>query len=132
MADGTPLDDVSYISLASYRRDGSLALTPVWVAPLDGKLVVFTLRETHKVKRIEHNPAVRVAKCDVRGNVQGDWYDGTCRVVNDVALEKRAYAALRKKYGLIMRLGDIMSTLTGRMKRRVILEIALLGVVTGT
>jgi PPOX class probable F420-dependent enzyme len=121
----TSLDDAQYISLASYRKDGSLVPTPVWVAPLDGKLVVFTLRETHKVKRIQRNPAVRVAACDVRGKLLGDWRDGTCLLVEDPGHEKRAYAALREKYGLMMRLGDVMSTLTGRMKRRVILEITL-------
>ena len=125
MADGTPLDHDSYISLASYRKNGTLVETPVWAAPLDGKLVVFTLRETYKVKRVQNNPAVRVAKCDVKGKVLGEWHEGTCRVVTDAEQEKRAYAALRKKYGLMMRLGDIASTLTGRMKRRVVLEIAL-------
>jgi PPOX class probable F420-dependent enzyme len=125
MANGTPLDHESYISLASYRKNGTLVETPVWAAPLDGKLVVFTLRETYKVKRVQNNPAVRVAKCDVRGNVLGEWHDGTCHVVTDPEHEKRAYAALRKKYGLMMRLGDIASTLAGRIKRRVVLEIAL-------
>jgi uncharacterized protein len=125
MADATPLDRVPYISLASYRKDGSLVQTPVWAAPLDGKLVVFTLRETYKVKRIQRNPAVRVAKCDVRGKILGDWHEGTCRLVEDPEQEKRAYKALREKYGLMMRLGDVMSSLTGRMKRRVVLEIAL-------
>jgi len=125
MSAHTPLDDAPYISLASYRKDGSPVPTPVWVAPLDGKLVVFTLRETHKVKRIQQNPDVRVAKCDVRGKLLGEWHDGTCQIVDDPAHEKRAYAALRKKYGLTMRVGDVLSTLTGRMKRRVILEIAL-------
>jgi len=125
MADGTPLDHESYISLASYRKNGTLVETPVWAAPLDGKLVVFTLRETYKVKRVQSNPAVRIAKCDVRGKVLGEWHEGTCHVVTDLEQEKRAYAALRKKYGLMMRLGDIASTLTGRMKRRVVLEIAL-------
>lgn len=127
MAAGTPLDDAKYMSLASYRKNGSLVETPVWVAPLDDKLVVFTLRESYKVKRIQNNPKVRVARCDARGNLRGDWFDGTCRLVTDPTHVKRAYAALRKKYGLMMRLGDIGSTLTGRIKRRVILEIALGG-----
>jgi PPOX class probable F420-dependent enzyme len=87
--------------------------------------VVFTLRETYKVKRIQRNPAVRVAECDVRGKLLGGWQDGTCELVQDKEREKRAYAALRKKYGLMMRMGDVMSTLTGRIKRRVILEITL-------
>src|SRR5262245_26524260 len=125
MPGGTPLDTASYISFGSFKKDGSQVNTPVWVAPLDGKLVIFTLRETYKVKRVQRNPKVRVAKCDVRGNLLGEWFDGTCRVVDDRAHEKRAYDALREKYGLTMKLGDIMSTLTGRIKRRVILEIEL-------
>lgn len=125
MAGVTPLDTASYISLGSYKKDGSIVQTPVWVAPLDGKLVVFTLRETYKVKRVRNNPKVRVAKCDVRGNILGDWYEGTCRVVEDAEEEKRAYGAFREKYGMMMRLGDVMSTISGRIKRRVVLEIAL-------
>lgn len=125
MADGTPLDRVSYISLATYRKNGSLAMTPVWVAPLDGKLYVFTLRESYKVKRVQNNPKARVAECDVRGKLLGPWLEGTCRVVDHPELEKRVYAALRKKYGLMMRLGDVMSTLVGRIKRRVVLEVTL-------
>jgi|SRR5437773_9623361 PPOX class probable F420-dependent enzyme len=125
MPGGTALDMVSYISLGSFKKDGSVVQTPVWVAPLDGKLVVYTLRETYKIKRVQRNPKVRVAKCDVRGNVLGPWFDGTCQVVTDPEHERRAYAAFREKYGLMMRLGDVMSTLTGRIKRRVILEITL-------
>ncbi len=123
----TPLDDEKFISLASYRKNGSLVETPVWVAPLDGKLYVFTLKETYKVKRIENNPKVRVAKCDARGKILGEWFDGTCVVVTDPARVASVYASFRNKYGIIMRIGDVLSTLSGRMKRRVILEITVLG-----
>lgn len=122
---GTPLDDAEYISLRSYRRDGSAADTPVWCAPCDGKLVVFTLREAYKLKRIRRNPKVQVARCDVRGKLLGAWLDGHARIVDDRAEEARAYAALNAKYGLRMRVGTVLSTLVGRVKRRVVIEIAL-------
>jgi PPOX class probable F420-dependent enzyme len=126
MSDGTPLDRAEYVSFGSYRKNGTLVPTPVWIAPLDGKLVVFTLRETYKVKRVRNNPRVRLAQCDVRGKLLGEaFYDGDCVIVSDPEHEKRAYAAFRKKYGLLMRLGDIGSFLSGRMKRRVILEVTL-------
>lgn len=122
----TDLDRVPYISLRSYKRDGGAVDTPVWTAPVDGKLYVFTLRETFKVKRIARNPKVQVAKCDVRGKVLGPWHDGNCvEVPAGSDLEKRAYAAFIDKYGLTMRLGNLLSTLAGRMKRRVMLEITL-------
>jgi len=122
----TPFDRVPYISLRSYRKDGSAVDTPVWCAPLDGKLVVFTLNDSYKVKRVARNPRVQVAKCDVRGKLLGPWVDGECHQVDKGSeLERRAYEALTRKYGLTMRLGNFFSALAGRMKKRVVLEIAL-------
>jgi PPOX class probable F420-dependent enzyme len=122
---GTPLDDAEYVNLRSYRRDGSAADTPVWAAACEGKLVVFTLRESYKVKRIARNPRVQVARCDVRGGLRGPWLDAQARLVTDPVEEKRAYAALDAKYGLKMRVGTVLSTLVGRAKRRVVIEVAL-------
>ena len=120
----TPFDRVPYISLRSFKRDGSPVDTPVWCAPLDAGLVIFTLRETHKVKRVARQPRVQVAKCDVRGVLLGPWHDATCQAVSDADHEARAYAALRAKYGWKMRAGDFFSSLSGRRKRRVVMQIA--------
>lgn len=122
---GTELDRAPYISLLSYKRDGNGVETPVWAAPLDGKLVVFTLRDSFKVKRIGRNPKVKVAKCTGRGKLLGPWLDGTCKVVEDKAHEARAYAALTEKYGWMMRVGTLFRTLTGGLHKRVVLEITL-------
>jgi len=121
----TPFDDVRYISLRSFKRDGAPADTPVWCAPLEGDLVVFTLRESFKVKRVGRNPRVQIAKCTVRGELLGPWDDGTCRIVEDPAEETRAYESFTRKYGMQMRIGNFFSALTGRMRRRVILRINL-------
>jgi PPOX class probable F420-dependent enzyme len=126
MASATPLDDAEYINLRSFKRDGSSVDTPVWCAPLDGKLVIFTLRDSYKVKRVRRNARVQVAKCDVRGGLLGPWLDATCRAIeHDPAYDARAYAALARKYGLKMRIGNVFSALSGRIRRRMIMEIAL-------
>jgi PPOX class probable F420-dependent enzyme len=126
MAAATPLDDAEYINLRSFKRDGSGVDTPVWCAPLDGKLVIFTLRDSYKVKRVRRNPRVQVAKCDARGGLRGPWLEASCRAIeNDPAYDARAYAALTRKYGLKMRIGNVFSTLAGRIRRRLIMEIAL-------
>jgi uncharacterized protein len=117
---GTP----TYVSLRSFKRDGSAVDTPVWAAPLDGGLVVFTLRDSFKVKRIRRNPRVQVATCGVFGAVTGAWIDGTCRLMDDARHEARAYAALDAKYGWQMRLGTFLRRMVGGLERRVILEIA--------
>ena len=125
--DRRALDDATYISLRSYKRDGGAVDTPVWAAPLDGALVVFTLRDSFKVKRIRRNSRVQVATCGVLGAVTGAWMDGTCSLVDDREREARAYAALDAKYGWQMRLGTWMRRLAGGLERRVILEIVLDG-----
>jgi PPOX class probable F420-dependent enzyme len=126
MTTTTPLDDAEYVNLRSFKRDGTPVDTPVWCAPLDGKLVIFTLRESYKVKRVRRNPKVQVAACDIRGGLRGPWLDATCGAIeNDRAYEARAYAALTRKYGWKMRVGNVFSTLSGRIKRRLIMEIAL-------
>ena len=124
---GTPLDDARYINLRSFRRDGSGADTPVWAAPSDGKLVVFTLRESYKIKRIKRESRVQIARCDARGKLLGPWIDGAAHIVTDAEEEKRAYAALNRKYGLTMRIGTVLSTLIGRARRRVVLDIEVTG-----
>src|SRR3954447_12689201 len=122
---GTPLDDAQYINLESFKKSGNGVKTPVWCAPFDGKLVVFTEGKAYKVKRVQNNPRVRVAKCDVRGKLLGDWYEGRCQVMADPAREEAAYKALRKKYGLQMRVLDFFSGLAGKKSKRKVLEISV-------
>jgi uncharacterized protein len=121
----TPLDDDPYVSLLSFKRDGTGVQTPVWAAPLDGKLVVFTLKDSFKVKRIRRNPHVRVAKCGVAGKLLGPWYDGACVLVTDGAHEARAYEALNAKYGWQMRLGTLLRSTFGGLDKRAVLEITV-------
>src|SRR5438132_10650617 len=98
---GTPLDNERFISLETFKKNGEGVKTPVWAAPLDGKLVVFTAGNSWKVKRLGRNPKIRVAACDGRGNVKpgATWYEGTARILSDAAEGRRALGALRRKYG---------------------------------
>ena len=126
MNQSTPLDDAQYVSLRSYRKDGSAADTPVWVAPLGGKLMIFTLDDSYKVNRIARNPAVQLARCDVRGGNVGEWRSGRCvAVARGSEEERQAYDAFNRKYGMIMRLGTLFSTLVGRVRKRLVLEVTL-------
>src|SRR4051812_43870316 len=123
---GTPLDAERYISLETFRRDGTGVKTPVWAAPLDGRLVVVTDGTSFKVKRLRANPKFKAAPCDARGKVKSStWYDGTARILQDDAEKQKAIAALRQKYGWQIRLLDVFSFLGGRIGRRAYLELAI-------
>jgi len=117
--------DTSYISLETFKRDGNGVKTPVWCAPVGDEIAIFTEGSAYKVKRLRRDQNVRVARCDVRGKVRGEWCAGTGRIVDSSDEEGRAYAALRKKYGLMMYLTDFLSTLSGRIKRRKVLMLKL-------
>ena len=119
------LERESYISLATFRRNGAAVETPVWFAILDGKLYVVTDGTSAKVKRMRATKRVRVAPCNVTGRVSGEWLDGTGRVVGDRKLVERAHAALTQKYGWQMWLLDAGSQLFGRIGRRAYLELSL-------
>lgn len=119
------LAERSYLSLRTYRRDGTPVDTAVWAAGLDGALVVFTDGTSWKVKRIRRNPDCAVAVCDAFGNISGPWIAGRVRIIDDPERERRAYESLRAKYGVRMRVADIGSWIAGRIDRRKVLQITL-------
>ena len=121
----TPLDHAKYINLETFRKDGSGVKTPVWVAPLDGKLVIYTAGTAYKVKRVRNNPKVRLAECNGSGKkILGPWHDGTARIL-DAAGAAAADAALNRKYGVLRRVATFFSTVAGKAKDRVYIEITL-------
>jgi uncharacterized protein len=123
--DAIPFADAKYVNLRSFKRDGSPVDTPVWFAIVDGRVTIFTDGTSYKVKRIRRDPKVELARCDARGGLLGPWLPGQARVVEEPELVARSYAALNLKYGWMMRLGTVFSTLAGRVKRRLILEVRM-------
>ena len=109
-----------YLSLETYRRSGAAVRTPVWFAEAEGALYVYSLANAGKVKRVRVNPRVRVAPCDMRGNVSGEWLEGEACVVEGEE-ERRGHALLNRKYRPWKTLGDFFSRLRGR--RQAILVI---------
>ncbi len=47
-------------------------------------------------------------------------------MVEDPALVEGAYAALRSKYGLVMKVVDVLSKLSGRYEKRAIIELEVI------
>ena len=115
----------SYVSLATFRRDGRAVETAVWFAEEAGRLWVFSEMKAGKIKRLRNSPRARVAACDVRGRVHGEWRDASARVVDDPAAIAHALRLLHKKYGLMMRLADFFARLSGRYARRAYIEISI-------
>ena len=125
MSKGVTLDQHRYLSLATFRRNGTEVATPVWFAVSANRLYIFTAGDSGKVKRLRHSSRARVAPCDARGRVGGAWRDAMGRIVDDERLIRQARAALHAKYGWQLVLLDLGARLTGRLQRRAYIEIAL-------
>lgn len=114
-----------YVNLATFRKSGVEVHTPVWIAEHSGTYYVFSEGKAGKVKRIRNNSHVRLAPCDMRGNLKGEWIDGTARLVDDADEIAQMYPAFTRKYGWQIRVANFFSRLSGRYQRRAIIAITL-------
>ena len=113
-------DDEKYVNLSTKKKDGSFVNTPVWFA-LDGEkndFFIFSAGEAGKIKRIKNFSSVRVAICDVRGNLKGEWISAQAELVSEEESKIKAYKQLHKKYGLTIRVFDFFSKLFGKYNQR--------------
>lgn len=96
------LQGQKYINLETFRKKGQGVRTPVWFAgePQERppeKLYVYSTSNSGKAKRIRNNGRVRVAPCDMRGKLLGEWIEGRAEIVNSQEA-KHATQLLNKKY----------------------------------
>ena len=89
-----------YISIETYRKNGTGVRTPIWFVVNQGLIYFRTDANSGKVKRIRNNPHVKIAPCNMSGNVEGDWYEGKAKF-SDQAESAIAFSLINKKYGLL-------------------------------
>ena len=92
-----PVQGQKYISLKTFRKNGTGVATPVWFGEEDGKLYVMTRGDMGKTKRIRNNSSVRVAPCTIRGVVTGPEFAATARIL-PAEEQARARQTINRKY----------------------------------
>ncbi len=112
MATLQEMADGKYVSLTTFKKDGTPVATPLWGVREGDRLLVWTTTDSWKVKRIKRNPAVTVAPCSARGKIEGAAVDGVASILDEEGTEK-AREAIAKKYGVLGWL-----TVTGSSLRR--------------
>lgn len=70
-AASSPALQGKYLSLTSFRRDGTGVATPVWFVEAAGRLLVETDAASYKVRRIRRDPRVTIAPCTATGRLRG-------------------------------------------------------------
>ena len=95
-----------YVSLTTFRKDGTDVATPVWLAADGGQLFIVSDADAGKVKRIRRDSHVTVAVCDVRGRIAPDALsaEGTARVLDETQTQV-ARKLIARKY-VMSRLGN--------------------------
>src|ERR1700722_5240825 len=112
------LQSNKYVSLESFRKTGQGVRTPVWFAvdPVSAPpktLYVYSTADSGKAKRIRRNARVRIAPCDIRGDLLGDWIEARAEIVADEEAA-RGMRLLNGKYAPWKQLLDFFS----KFKRR--------------
>jgi uncharacterized protein len=114
--------NAKYLNLETFRKTGVGVCTPVWFAQESDTFYIYTLPDAGKTKRIRNNPKVRIAPCDMRGNLRGAWVDARARIC-DVAETARGQGLLRRKYGWMKIVGDFFSRMRGRTQAVIAIEM---------
>ena len=94
--DSPALAKEPFVSITTFRDDGTPVSVPVWCAADDGSLLVFTAADSWKVKRIRRDPHVRLAPCSARGTPRGPAVDADASLMVETTTVE---ALLARKYG---------------------------------
>ncbi|GHE25082.1 MULTISPECIES: PPOX class F420-dependent oxidoreductase [Streptomyces] len=112
------LNQGKYVSLTTFRKDGTPVATPVWAVADGGELYVWTRSDSWKVKRIRNNGRVAVSPCDVRGRVAegAAVLEGEARLLDEAGLT-RVRKLMSRKYTWQFWMVDVPAALARRGKR---------------
>ena len=106
--------DQKYVSLETYKKDGTPVRTPVWFM-IDSDIVYVVTREkTGKVKRLKNNHDVRIVLCSFKGEPKNEWIKGKAEKITgekaDIVIKLR-----KKKYGMSARLIGLFTSQKGNL-----------------
>ena len=107
-----------YLSVTSFKRDGTGVATPLWFVS-DGKRL-FALTDLHsaKVRRIRRNPRVLVASCRADGKLRREPVAARVDVLTATSDLERVQKLLIERYKLSYRLVMLAYRLGRRLRGR--------------
>lgn len=119
--------DAKFVSLVTYKRDGSAVGAPMWVAKDGADLVVWTPAEAWKVKRARRDPRVVLTRSSRTGKVDPvePGLLGTAVVEEAPDAVSKVEQLIRRKYGVEFILITTIEAVVARgRKPRVVLRIS--------
>lgn len=109
-----------YVSLTTYRKDGTGVATPVWHVRHGDELFIVSEADAWKVKRLRRDTRVIVTVCSVRGKIApgAPSAAGTARLLDETGTQQ-ARALLARKY-VLSRVGNWFAKVLRLPKKPVI------------
>jgi PPOX class probable F420-dependent enzyme len=118
-----------YLSVTSFKRDGTGVATPVWFVTDGTRLLALTDLHSPKVRRMRHNAQVLVAPCRADGKLRGRAVPGRAEVLTTTDELERVQGLLRRRYRISYRVVMLFYRLGRRLRgRRSVAEGAVLAI----
>ncbi len=92
-----------YLSVTTFKRDGTGVATPVWFVSDGRRLFAFTDLHSAKILRMRRNPRVLVASCRVGGKLRGEPVAARAEVLTTAAELERVQKLLLARYKISYR-----------------------------
>jgi PPOX class probable F420-dependent enzyme len=108
-----------YLSLTSFKRDGTGVSTPLWFVSDGTRLFALTDGQSGKIRRIRHDPRVLVAPCRADGKLQrSEPLSARAEVLTAIEDLDRVQKLLLARYKLTYRVVMLGYRLGRRLRRQ--------------
>jgi PPOX class probable F420-dependent enzyme len=105
-----------YLSVTSFKRDGTGVATPVWFVCDGRRLLALTDLHSAKVRRVRRNPRVMVAPCRASGKLRGEPIPARAEVLTATADLERVQKLLVERYKVSYRVVMLIYRLGRRLR----------------
>ena len=105
-----------YLSLTSFKHDGTGVATPLWFVSDGERLFALTDLHSAKVRRMRGNPRVLVAPCGPNGKLRGEPLPARAEVLTESADLERVQKLLIERYKTTYRLVMLIYRLGRRLR----------------
>jgi hypothetical protein len=118
-----------YLSVTSFKRDGTGVATPVWSVSDGERLFALTDLHSAKVRRMRRNPHVLIASCRAGGKLRGEQLSARVEVLTTTPELERVQRLLIERYKISYRLVMLVYRLGRRLRgQRSVAEGAALAI----
>ena len=107
-----------FLSVTSFKRDGTGIATPVWSVSDGRQLFALTDLHSAKIRRIRRNPRVLVAPCRVNGKLRSEPLPAQAEVLTATPDLERVQHLLLERHKISYRLVMLIYRLGRRLRGR--------------